>query len=80
MGEAHKDAFQLDFDSRLKLEFHGTKVTSDAGRWFVGMVGESGVLTYMLDFLTIFPAYYAIPQNLLGIILTIEMVVIYYGT
>jgi len=26
MGEARKDALRLDFDRRLKLEFHGTKV------------------------------------------------------
>ena len=31
MGEAHKNTLKLDFDRRLKLEFHGTKVTSDAG-------------------------------------------------
>jgi len=31
MGEARKDALKIDFDRRLKLEFHGTKVTSDAG-------------------------------------------------
>jgi len=31
IGEARKDALKLDFDRRLKLEFHGTKVTSDAG-------------------------------------------------
>ncbi len=31
MGEAHRDALKLDFYRRLKLEFHGTKVTSDAG-------------------------------------------------
>lgn len=31
MGEARKDAMRLDFDSRLKLEFHGTKVISNAG-------------------------------------------------
>ena len=31
MGEARKDALRLDFDHKLKLEFHGTKVTSDAG-------------------------------------------------
>ena len=26
MGEARKDALRFDFDRRLKLEFHGTKV------------------------------------------------------
>ncbi len=31
MGEARKDALRLDFDRRMKLEFHGAKVTSDAG-------------------------------------------------
>jgi hypothetical protein len=31
MGEARKDALRLDFDRKLKLEFHGTKVTSDVG-------------------------------------------------
>ena len=28
MGQARKDALRLDFDRRLKLEFHGTKITS----------------------------------------------------
>ena len=31
MGEARKDVLRLKFDRRLKLEFHGTNVTSDAG-------------------------------------------------
>ena len=28
MGESRKDALRVDFDKKLKLEFHGTKVTS----------------------------------------------------
>ena len=31
MGKARKDAPRVGFEPRLKLEFHGTKVTSDAG-------------------------------------------------
>jgi len=31
MGEARKNALRLTFDHKLKLEFHGTKLTSDAG-------------------------------------------------
>jgi len=35
MGEAREDALRLDLDHRLKLEVHGTKVTSDAGYWLI---------------------------------------------
>ncbi len=31
MGEGQKDALRVNFDKRLKLEFQGVKVTSDAG-------------------------------------------------
>ena len=31
MGDARKDALRVEFDIRIKLEFHGAAVTSDAG-------------------------------------------------
>ncbi len=31
MGEARKRPLRLEFDRRLKLEFHGARVSSDAG-------------------------------------------------
>ncbi len=31
MGERKKDALRVNFNRKLNLEFHGVKVTSDAG-------------------------------------------------
>ncbi len=31
MGESKQGCLRVDFDRRLKLEFHGSKITSDGG-------------------------------------------------
>ena len=31
MGEAEQQALRVDFDRRIKLEFHGARITSDGG-------------------------------------------------
>jgi hypothetical protein len=49
IGEARKDALRLDFDRRLKLEFHGTKITSDAGLLACRELDEALGLTSVID-------------------------------
>jgi len=49
MGEARKDALRLDFDRKLRLEFHGTKVTSDAGLLAYRELDEAVGLTSAID-------------------------------
>ncbi len=31
MGEANLEPLRVDFDRRLKMEFHGSEISSDAG-------------------------------------------------
>jgi hypothetical protein len=49
MGESRKDVLRVDFNRKLKLELHGTKVTSDADLLAYRELDEMLGLTTMFE-------------------------------
>ena len=45
MGDAKKSCFRVQFNRRIKLEFHGANVTSDAGSLLYRELDEAFGLT-----------------------------------
>ncbi len=45
MGEAGRDALRVGFEGTIKLEFHGAKISSDAGLFPYRDIDEAAQLT-----------------------------------
>ncbi len=48
-GESNSDALRLDFDGRIKLQFHGAKLSSDGGLLLIGELNVALALTEMAN-------------------------------
>ena len=49
MGEARKEALRVDFDRSVKLEFHGSTISSDGGLLAYRELDEAFALTAMAE-------------------------------
>lgn len=49
MNEAPKDALRVNFDNQLKLESHGTRITSDAGLFAYRELDEGSGLSALAE-------------------------------
>ena len=49
MGEARKDAIRVNFDRSLRLELHGSTISSDGGLLAYRELDEAFALTAMAD-------------------------------
>ena len=49
MGEARKDSLRVDFDRLVKLECHGSTISSDGGLLAYRQLDEAFGLTLMAD-------------------------------
>lgn len=75
MGESKKDTLRVNFNRKLKLEFHGVKVTSDAGLLAFREIDDVFGLTDMAEVVVPRALFYEILEK----IRRLKLIPIRYG-